>query len=99
MGRMTETVKVLILTNILFYVATLSMGEWAYELFAMHFPYNERFRFWQIITHMFMHGSTMHIFLNMFMLYMFGSVMELIFIRSKFLFLYFSGSLDSLVLY
>lgn len=96
---MTETVKVLILTNILFYVATLSMGEWAYELFAMHFPYNERFRFWQIITHMFMHGSTMHIFLNMFMLYMFGSVMEMTLGRSKFLFLYFSAGLGALGLH
>jgi len=37
---------------------------------------SENFRPWQIITHMFMHGSLAHIFMNMFGLYMFGAVLE-----------------------
>jgi membrane associated rhomboid family serine protease len=99
MVRITETVKILLGINILMFVVTLMMGDMAYHWFAMHFPYNERFQFWQIITHMFMHGDEMHLLLNMFMLYMFGSVMEETLGRSKFLFLYFSAGLGALGLH
>lgn len=34
------------------------------------------FKVWQIITHMFMHGNIMHLFFNMFALWMFGNVIE-----------------------
>lgn len=95
MGRITETVKVLLIANILFFVGTLTLGEKAYELFALYYPENERFQFWQIATHMFMHGSIGHIFLNMFMLYMFGSHLEYSIGRDKFLFLYFSAGLGA----
>ena len=40
---------------------------------------------------MFMHGGTTHIFLNMFMLYMFGSHLEFSLGQNKFLFIYFSS--------
>lgn len=34
------------------------------------------FRPWQLVTYAFMHGSVMHIFLNMYALYMFGGLIE-----------------------
>lgn len=96
MGRITETVKVLLIINIIFYVGSVFLGEQAYHLFAFWFPENPAFRFWQIATHMFMHGGTMHIFFNMFMLYMFGSILEQSVGQSRFLFIYFSAGLGAL---
>src|SRR5690606_29839560 len=97
MGRITETVKVLIVINILFYIGSIVIGETAYNLFALHFPLNGNFHFWQIITHMFMHdpSSIFHILFNMFMLYMFGSHMEHYLGQKKFLFIYFSAGLGA----
>jgi membrane associated rhomboid family serine protease len=69
MRNVTETVKQLIIINILFYRNTNS-GEMR-KMLAMYFPENAGFQYWQTITHMFMHGGYMHIFLNMFALYSF----------------------------
>jgi len=97
MGRITPTVKHLLIINIIFYVATISLGDVVFKLFALYFPENEMFHFWQIITSMFMHDSSgiMHILFNMFMLYMFGSFLESSLGRNKFLFLYFSAGLGA----
>ncbi len=32
--------------------------------------------FWQLVTYMFLHGDTMHIFINMFVLFIFGPIVE-----------------------
>lgn len=47
------------------------------------------FRFWQLVTYGFLHGSVMHIALNMFALFMFGGVIERTFGRRHFLIFYF----------
>ena len=97
MGRITDSVKVLLIINILFYIGSMALGNGAYELFALYFPLNENFHVWQLVTHMFMHdpGSITHILFNMFMLYMFGSQMEYHLGQKKFLFLYFSAGLGA----
>ncbi|WP_373059119.1 rhomboid family intramembrane serine protease [Zunongwangia sp. H14] len=95
MGRITETVKVLLIVNILFFVGSQFLGDYAYQLFALWFPKNDNFYFWQLITHMFMHGNLMHIFFNMFALYIFGSLLEQSIGQPRFLFLYFSAGLGA----
>ncbi|MFD2565550.1 rhomboid family intramembrane serine protease [Aquimarina rubra] len=95
MGRITDTVKTLLIINVIFFVGTLTLGDTAFRLFALWFPKNENFQIWQIITHMFMHGNTTHIFFNMFALYMFGSHMENSIGQKKFLFIYFSAGLGA----
>lgn len=50
---------------------------------------SERFYPYQIFTHMFAHGSFMHIFFNMFGLYMFGRVLENFWGPKRFLIFYF----------
>ena len=47
-----------------------------------------RFRIWQLLTYMFMHGSWSHIFFNMFALWMFGYVLENYWGSRRFLFYY-----------
>ena len=95
MGRITDTVKALLIINIIFFIGSLGLGDAALQWFALWFPKNDHFQFWQIITHMFMHGDTTHIFFNMFMLYMFGSHLEQSIGQQKFLFLYFSAGLGA----
>ncbi|WP_291960084.1 rhomboid family intramembrane serine protease [Maribacter sp.] len=99
MGRITETIKHLLIINVLFFVATQLYGEQMYELFSLYFPKNEHFQLWQIITHMFMHGGFMHILFNMYALWAFGSPLEQMWGRNKFLFFYISAGLGAALIH
>ncbi|MBP2282925.1 membrane associated rhomboid family serine protease [Flavobacterium sp. CG_23.5] len=99
MRNVTETVKQLIIINILFFVGTLALGDIAYKYLALYFPENPSFQYWQPITHMFMHGGLMHIFFNMFALYSFGSALESVWGSKKFLFFYVSCGLGAALLH
>jgi membrane associated rhomboid family serine protease len=48
------------------------------------------FRPWQLITYGFMHGSVMHILLNMYALYMFGGLIERVMGQRRFIIYYFT---------
>ncbi len=52
---------------------------------------------WRLLTHIFLHANTMHLFSNMFVLFLFGSYLERIIGEKRFLRLYlFSGLLAGL---
>lgn len=99
MGRMTETVKVLLIINIIFFVGTLTLGEPAYRYFSLWFFENENFGVWQILTHMFMHGGFMHILFNMYALWAFGSPIESVLGKNRFIFFYFSAGIGAAVIH
>ncbi|MCK4921419.1 MAG: rhomboid family intramembrane serine protease [Bacteroidales bacterium] len=61
-------------------------------LFYFKSPYFEPY---QIVTHMFMHGSITHIFFNMFALWMFGRVLEQVWGSKRFLIYYFATGLGA----
>ena len=90
MRNITDTVKHLLIINVIFFIATISLGDVVFDLFALHYPSNPKFQFWQPLTHMFMHGDLGHIFFNMFALYMFGIPIEQMLGRNKFIFFYLS---------
>ena len=98
MRNITETVKHLLIINVIFFLATLSLGDVMYDLFALHYPTNDRFLPWQPLTHMFMHGDVGHIFFNMFGLYMFGTPIEQMWGRKKFIFFYLSAGFGAAAL-
>src|SRR5690606_16903609 len=99
MRGISETVKHLIIINALMFIGTIAIGngELFYNLFALHFPSNEAFKPWQVITHMFMHGNFMHILFNMFALWMFGTAVEQQLGSKKFLFIYISAGLGAML--
>mgnify|MGYP001389774874 FL=1 len=98
MGRITEIVKHLLIINIIFFIATEQLGDFMYDLFGMHHPYNPSFFIWQPITHMFMHGSLPHLMFNMFGLWMFGTPLEQMWGKKKFIFFYISAGLGAALL-
>lgn len=72
-------VKNLLIINVLFFAAKFVMKnagiDLDYILGAFYFD-SQFFKVWQLISYMFMHGDFMHIFFNMFALFMFGGVIE-----------------------
>lgn len=94
--RISETVKHLLIINVVMFIGTMTVAKGAfYDWFALYFPINDAFRPWQIITHMFMHGGVTHILFNMFALWMFGTPVEQRLGSKKFLFVYFSAGLGA----
>lgn len=98
MRSVPETIKQLIIINIIFYFGSQFIGDLGYDILALHYYENEKFLISQFITHMFMHGSPSHILFNMFGLWMFGSPLEQMWGRQKFLFFYISCGLGAALL-
>ena len=98
MQRISETVKHLLIINCIFFLASIIVGESMYDFFALHFPDSPKFEYWQIITHMFMHGDFSHILFNMIGLWMFGTPMEQMWGKNKFIFYYLSTGLGAAIL-
>lgn len=101
MGRITEAVKHLIIINVLLFIAPKLVGFDLQNLFALHFPEHPDFGIWQFVTHMFMHSQQtfMHILFNMYGLWAFGTPLEQMWGRNKFLFFYFSAGLGAGIIY
>jgi membrane associated rhomboid family serine protease len=85
-------VKNLILINVLLLFATWTaksvFGVDLTTILGLYFPKSEQFMPLQIITHMFMHANFMHLFFNMFALYMFGGILENVWGPKRFLIYY-----------
>ena len=83
--------KNLLIINILVFIATYVLRGLNIDLndiLGLHFFLASDFRIWQFFTYMFMHGGFTHILMNMFMLWMFGMVVENVWGPRKFLFYY-----------
>ena len=99
MGRMTDAVKHLLIINVLVFIATQLYQEQMLTWFSLWYPENPNFGWWQVITHMFMHGGLFHILFNMYALWAFGTPLEQMWGRNKFLFFYFSAGLGAALLH
>lgn len=71
-------VKNLLIINGIFFLAKLVLGNQINlnDLLGAHYFDSPKFQVWQPITYMFMHGDFMHLFFNMFGLFMFGGILE-----------------------
>ncbi len=96
-------VKNLLIVNALFFVATIvfasSFGSDLTQKLGLFYVGSEYFKPYQFISHLFMHGSFMHIFSNMFALWMFGSVLENMWGPKRFLIYYLITGLGAAVLH
>ncbi len=88
--RTTPAVLNLIIINTIAFIAQHVFGDtMTSDLFALHHYKSEHYHFYQVITHMFMHGSVPHLLFNMFALWMFGSIVERVWGAKRFLVFYF----------
>lgn len=97
-----EVVKNLLILNVLLYLAKIILASRGIDLdqyLALHIYQAPDFRWWQYLSHMFMHGSNMHIFFNMFLLWMFGATLELTWGSKRFLIFYLVCGLGAAILH
>ncbi len=94
-------VKNLLIINVLFFAAKYVFQNTGVDLDrllgAFYFD-SQYFKIWQLVTYMFMHGDMMHIFFNMFALFMFGGVLEVRWGAKKFLQFYVITGLGAVAL-
>ena len=74
--RPPPATRALILVNVIVFVLQQVRGDLIAGLFALWPLGSGMFRPWQLISYAFLHGNLVHIFVNMFALYMFGSALE-----------------------
>jgi membrane associated rhomboid family serine protease len=90
-GSLPVVVKnIIIITAIVFVVTSfLHFGNIDfYELLSLHYFKSDLFRPHQLVTYLFMHGGFMHILMNMFAVFMFGRVLEMVWGPKRFLTFY-----------
>ncbi len=98
LSNVPPVTKNLIIINVLIFVATIINENFMIGTFGLFYPTSPYFRWWQVITHMFMHGGFWHIFFNMYTLFIFGVVVERIIGSKKFLLFYFVCGLGAAAL-
>lgn len=95
----TPVVKNLIILNVmmllLYYVIGWATNTDLNALLGLYYPKSDLFKPMQVVTHMFLHGGFLHLFFNMWALYMFGQVLETVWGPKRFLVYYFVTGLGA----
>lgn len=97
-----EVVKNLLIINGLFFLAKISCSNFGIDLddlLGLHYFGASKFRPYQLITYMFMHGNFSHLFFNMFAIWMFGSALENFWGGKKFLIYYLITGLGAALIH
>ncbi len=92
MFKIPTITKNLLIINVLAFMAMLVLQQVSgidlNDVLGLHFFMASNFHVYQLVTYLFMHGGWEHIILNMFMLWMFGAVIEQVLGQKRFLFYY-----------
>jgi len=100
--RLTEVVKALMFANVaIFFVVSFNLIPFLPNLrnYFVLLPIGNGFEFYQVLTHMFMHGSINHLLFNMLTLFFIGPLVEQSLGANRFLFLYVSAGIASAALH
>lgn len=96
-------IKNLLIINGLFFMASFVLYNINFidlkDILSLYFPASNEFKPYQIVTHMFMHGSFGHLFFNMFALWMFGNALENIWGGKRFLIYYLLTGFGASIIY
>lgn len=107
MREIPAVTKNLLAINVLMFIATIVLRRQDIDLnnlLGLHLFIAQDFKPYQLVTYMFMHGGVMHLFFNMFALFMFGRVLETVWGPRRFLTYYMltgigAGILQQIVQY
>ncbi|MBL7923555.1 MAG: rhomboid family intramembrane serine protease [Bacteroidia bacterium] len=94
--------NLLIINGILFLATIVLEDKFGLDLtryLGLHFVTSEFFGPHQYITHLFMHGSWLHIFSNMFALWMFGNILENLWGGKRFLVYYLVTGIGAAIIH
>lgn len=89
--RLPPVVKNLLIINILIWLVGVlipNLGNALERYLALHYFTSPGFNAVQLVTYMFLHGGFMHLFFNMFALFMFGRIIEMAMGSKRFLIYY-----------
>jgi membrane associated rhomboid family serine protease len=96
---MAPVTQTLLLANIAIYLLQAFAGPFLVATFALwpihvrggvYIGFEAGFAPWQLVTYAFLHGNLMHLLVNMFALYMFGSDIERVFGQRRYTFYFFA---------
>jgi membrane associated rhomboid family serine protease len=102
LAQIPPVTKNLIIINAIMLLATWILKNMNISLvanLALFYPTSEFFRPYQFVSHMFMHGDIMHLFFNMFALFMFGRYLESVWGPKRFLIFYFVTGIGAAALH
>ena len=110
LGALPTVTKNLLIINVIIWLAQFVLFRRTdFDLtqqFGLHFPASDNFRFYQLVTYMFLHDpySFSHVFFNMFAVFMFGRTLEQVWGPKRFLTYYMvtgigAGLVQRLVMY
>ncbi|MGH8226437.1 MAG: rhomboid family intramembrane serine protease [Steroidobacteraceae bacterium] len=86
----------LIIANVVIFILQYLTHNAYSGLFAL-WPPGPYFHVWQLVTYAFLHGGLLHIFFNMFAIWVFGPMLELFLGIGRYLTLYFASVLSAAV--
>ena len=96
-------VKNLLIINGIMYLLTVVLAQkFDYDLadvLGLHYPLADKFRPYQLITYLFMHGSLTHLIFNMFALWMFGNALENLWGPKRFVIYYLITGIGAVVIH
>ncbi len=99
LGSTPPVTKNLLIINVVMFLGTMFFERVLHvnlsALLGLFFFQSPYFGPWQLVTHMFMHGSLMHIFFNMWALWMFGKTLESVWGSKRFLVYYLATGLGA----
>jgi membrane associated rhomboid family serine protease len=89
---MPPVTRAILIANVVVFLLQKITSDAVISLFAL-WPLGDLFRPWQVVTYAFLHANVMHIFFNMFALYMFGGALESYWGSRRFAVFYFASVL------
>ena len=97
--RLHGAIKWLIIANVVIFFGQVFLGDKFSYIFSL-VPYKvlRNFWLWQLLTYMFLHGGFFHLFINLFILWMFGRPIESAWGNKSFLKYYFACGIGASIL-
>lgn len=102
LNRLPQVTKNILLLNVLLFFITFLFQAKGIDLIPIlgtHYINSPFFEPYQIVTHFFMHGGFMHILMNMFVLVIFGPILEKMWGAKRFFILYVVSAFGAYALY
>lgn len=95
LANMPPVVKNLLIINAIMLLATFITGDLLYEKLALFYPASPLFKPYQFVTHIFMHGNFLHLFFNMYALWVFGCALEYVWGSKRFFTFYMATGIGA----